>query len=82
MRGMKKLLGVLLLVMVASLGAPQVFADDDGGIEMPGHQTYMKCGGIEMPGVTSCPKASVTAEGGIEMPGFAVTLSIIISTLI
>lgn len=78
MRRMKKLLGVMLLALVASLGAPQAFADGNdpgGGIEMPGDTHKLPGGGIEMPGCSS-------PGGGIEMPGFCTTFSIIISTLI
>lgn len=78
MRKMKKLLGVLLLVLMASFGAPQAFADGNdpgGGIEMPGKTSKAGPGGIEMPGLCD-------PGGGIEMPGLCTTISIIISTLI
>jgi hypothetical protein len=73
---MKKLLAVMLLAVVASLGAPQAFAD--GGIEMPGKTNeaggISGTGGIEMPGCAT--------QGGVSMQSISVTISIIVSTLI
>lgn len=77
MRRMKKLLAVMLLAVVASLGAPPAFADGPGGIEMPGKTVATPGGpggGIEMPGCAT--------PGDLSISNISVTISIIVSTLI
>jgi hypothetical protein len=67
MRKIKKLMGICLLALVASLGTPQAFAGD-GAVETPG--ITASCGGaVETPGVTA------SSPGAVETPGI---ISIII----
>ena len=61
MRNIKKLIGIFVLVLVASLGTPQAFGND-GAVETPGI-TVSTTGAVETPGVT-CP-----SPGAVETPG-------------
>lgn len=61
MRKIKKLMGILLLALVATLGAPQAFAGD-GAVETPGRTCS---GAVETPGLAA------PTGGAVETPGIA-----------
>ncbi|HEX8097556.1 MAG TPA: hypothetical protein VF507_05945 [Pyrinomonadaceae bacterium] len=78
MKSMKRLMAVLVLAAVTSLGAPSVFAD--GATETPG----IAPGATETPGsaingATETP--GYTSDGATETPGLAAIITVILSTL-
>ena len=78
MRGLKKLLGIVLLSVVMCGGAPQaVFAD--GGAELPTVKVRVE---TETPILTTegeIDAAGVT--GGAEMPSLLIVVSVALATL-
>ena len=70
MRKIKNLMGIILLVLVATLGTPPAFA---GAVETPG----VTCpGAVETPGLTS------PTDGAVETPGIASLLLDFVASLI
>jgi hypothetical protein len=66
MRNIKRLMGIFVLVLVASLGTPQAFGND-GAVETPG-RTAPVVGAVETPG------HAAPISGAVETPGIAVLL--------
>ena len=66
MRTIKKLIGIFVLVLVASLGTPQAFGSDVA-VETPGIAAPIS-GAVETPGST------IPSPGAVETPGIVVIL--------
>ena len=64
MRKIKKLMGIFVLALVATLGTPQAFAGD-GAVETPG-RTAPIAGAVETPGET------LPTPGAVETPGIVI----------
>jgi hypothetical protein len=78
MKRIKKLFGIFLLALVATLSTPQAFA---GAVETPGvngQVTVEADGAVETPGLT----VTVTADGAVETPGLAAVLIDLMASLL
>lgn len=73
---MKRIVTIALLVLVVSVGTPQVFAQ--GATETPGY-TQKLTGPSETPGLTATAQ-STNGEGPSETPGFFDSLFIYLVT--
>ena len=58
MRNIKKVMGILVLALVATLGTPQAFGND-GAVELPGRTVV---------------KVEAESTGAVELPGVAVMI--------
>jgi hypothetical protein len=70
MRKIKKLMGIILLVLVATLCTPPAFA---GAVETPG---------VTCPGAVETPGLASPINGAVETPGIVSILMDIVASLI
>ena len=64
MKKIKKLMGILLLALVATMGTPQAFGNG-GAVETPG---------MTSPGAVETPGLAAPIGGAVETPGLVVIL--------
>jgi len=78
MRKIKKLMGIILLALVATLCTPPAFAGD-GAVETPG----LACPGtLEAPGAVETPGLATSSDGAVETPGIVSILVDLVASLI